>query len=92
VYGAVTGIRGSLPLMDGGYLMKPEFGHYSSEGKGWIIEGHGVDPDINVDNDPAKEYVGIDEQLNAAIKEILDEMKTMKLDLPGIPVFPDKSK
>ena len=91
-WGGVTGIRESLPLMDGGFLMRPEFGHYSSEGKGWIIEGHGVDPDIEVDNDPAKEYSGIDEQLNAAIKEVLDEMKTMKIDLPAVPDFPDKSK
>jgi tricorn protease len=91
-WGGVTGIRGTLPLMDGGFLLKPEFGHYSSEGNGWIIEGHGVDPDIDIDNDPAKEYMGIDEQLNMAIKTVLDEMKTMKLDLPPVPVFPDKSK
>jgi len=91
-WGGVVGIRGSLPLVDGGYLMKPEFGHYSSEGKGWIIEGHGVDPDIEVDNDPAKEYAGEDEQLNMAIKTVLEEMKTMKLDLPAVPKFPDKSK
>jgi tricorn protease len=91
-WGGVVGIRGTLPLMDGGYLMKPEFGHYSSEGKGWIIEGHGVDPDIEVDNDPGKEYSGEDEQLNQAIKTVLEEMKTMKLDLPVVPAFPDKSK
>jgi len=91
-WGGVVGIRGTLPLMDGGYMNKPEFAHYSSEGKGWIIEGHGVDPDIEVDNDPAKEYSGEDEQLNMAIKVILEEMKDYKLDLPGIPEFPDKSK
>ena len=91
-WGGVVGIRGSLPLMDGGYLMKPEFAHYSSEGKGWIIEGHGVDPDIEVDNDPAKEYSGEDEQLNMAIKVIMEELKTFKSNLPGIPEFPDKSK
>ncbi len=91
-WGGVVGIRSSLPTIDGGFLMKPEFAHYSSEGKGWIIEGHGVDPDIEVDNDPAKEYAGTDEQLNMAIKTILEEMKTMKLDLPEVPKFPDKSK
>jgi tricorn protease len=91
-WGGVVGIRGSLPLMDGGFMNKPEFAHYSSEGKGWIIEGHGVDPDIEVDNDPAKEYSGEDEQLNMAIKVILEEMQDYKLDLPGIPKFPDKSK
>ena len=90
-WGGVIGIRGTLPLMDGGYLMRPEFGHYSSDGEGWIIEGYGVDPDIEIDNDPAKEYIGEDEQLNAAIKHIQEELKNYK-ELPGIPEFPDKSK
>src|SRR6185437_5368255 len=43
-WGGVVGIRDSLPLSDGGKLFKPEFAPYSKEGKGWIIEGHGVDP------------------------------------------------
>ena len=62
-WGGVVGIRGSLPLLDGGYLNQPEFSRYDVDGKKWIIEGHGVDPDIVVDNDPAKEYAGKDEQL-----------------------------
>jgi tricorn protease len=90
-WGGVVGIRGTLPLLDGGYLNKPEFAHYDIEGKNWIIEGHGVDPDIDVDNDPAKEYAGEDEQLNKAIQLILEEMKNYK-DLPDAPKFPDKSK
>ena len=51
----MVGIRGSLPFVDGGTLNKPEFSRYDLSGKKWIIEGHGVDPDIVVDNDPAKE-------------------------------------
>ena len=45
-------------------LFRPEFAPYSKEGKEWIIEGHGVDPDIVVDNDPAKEFKGEDQQLD----------------------------
>ncbi|MFI5252972.1 MAG: PDZ domain-containing protein [Bacteroidota bacterium] len=89
-WGGVFGIRGSLPLLDGGFLMKPEFSIYDSEGKGWIVEGHGVDPDIVVDNDPAKEYAGVDEQLNRAIQEALDELKTQQKDVPPIPDYPIK--
>ena len=89
-WGGVIGIRGSLPLVDGGFLNKPEFAHYDAGGKGWIIEGYGVDPDIVVDNDPAKEYAGIDEQLNKAVEVILDELKTKEIDLPPIPDFPEK--
>ncbi len=90
-WGGVVGIRGSLPFVDGGDLRKPEFASYSSEESKWIIEGIGVEPDINIENDPAKEYSGIDEQLNKAIEIALDEIKTYK-GVPPIPVAPDKSK
>ncbi len=89
-WGGVIGIRGSLPIIDGGTLMKPEFGHYSHDSK-WVIEGHGVDPDIVVDNDPAKEYAGEDQQLNKAIEVIKEEMKDYK-EMPAIPPYPDKTK
>jgi tricorn protease len=89
-WGGVVGIRGSLPLLDGGTLNKPEFAPYSPEGKGWIIEGVGVEPDITVDNDPVREYAGIDDQLNKAIEVILEELKTKGRELPPIPPFPIK--
>ncbi len=91
-WGGVVGIRNSLPLLDGGSLFKPEFATYGASGEGWIIEGHGVDPDIVVDNDPAREFAGIDDQLNKAIEVILEELKTKEKALPPIPDFPDKSK
>ena len=91
-WGGVVGIRGSLPLIDGGYLNKPEFAHYDAEGKKWIIEGHGVDPDIVVINDAAREYAGDDEQLNKAIEIIMEELRKAKTELPKIPPFPDKTK
>jgi len=90
-WGGVVGIRGSLPFVDGGILMKPEFSHYSADKSEWIIEGHGVDPDIYVDNDPAKEYAGTDEQLNKAIEVILEQLDQYK-PVPPIPEPPDKSK
>ncbi|UCG60068.1 MAG: PDZ domain-containing protein [Phycisphaerales bacterium] len=87
-WGGVVGIRGSLPLLDGGYLRKPEFSRYDVTGKKWIIEGYGVEPDIYVDNDPAKEYAGIDEQLNKAIEVILEELKTHEKEIPPLPPYP----
>ncbi len=89
-WGGVVGIRGSLPLLDGGYLNKPEFSRFDVEGKEWIIEGHGVDPDIVVDNDPAKEYAGIDEQLKKGIEVILEELKTKEKKLPKVPPYPKR--
>lgn len=89
-WGGVVGIRGSLPLLDGGQLFKPEFSRYDVEGREWIIEGVGVEPDIYVDNDPAKEYAGIDEQLNKAIEVILEELKTQEKEIPPVPPYPKK--
>jgi tricorn protease len=89
-WGGVVGIRGSLPLLDGGFLNRPEFAPYARDGKDWIIEGHGVDPDIVVDNDPAREFAGIDDQLNKAIEVILEELKTKARELPPIPPYPIK--
>lgn len=93
-WGAVTGIRGSLPLIDGGTLHRPEFAKYSADGKKWIIEGQGVEPDIVIDNDPYKEYQGEDQQLQKAIEEVMKEIKHFKEEDKGIqppPPFPDKS-
>jgi tricorn protease len=87
-WGGVVGIRGTLPLLDGGYLRKPEFSRYDVEGEKWIIEGYGVEPDIYIDNDPAKEYAGIDEQLNKAIEVILEELETQEKEIPPLPSYP----
>ena len=89
-WGGVIGIRGTLPLLDGGTLNKPEFSRYDIEGKEWIIEGKGVTPDIIVDNDPAIEYGGKDQQLERGIEEILNELKTKEKKLPPPPPFPKK--
>ncbi len=90
-WGGVVGIRGSLPLLDGGTLNRPEFSRYDTEGKEWIIEGKGVTPDIIVDNDPAREYAGEDQQLTRAIDEILKDLKAGgEKDLPKPPPTPKR--
>jgi tricorn protease len=90
-WGGVVGIREPLPLSDGGFVMKPEFAPYSKDGKDWIIEGHGIDPDIVVDNDPAQEFAGVDQQLERAIDEILLQLRTKGKSLPPPPPYPDRS-
>ncbi len=68
-WGGLIGISGAPELVDGGTVTVPTFGIYSTDGK-WIVEGHGVDPDIPVVDDPAKMADGGDPQLDRAIKEI----------------------
>jgi tricorn protease len=89
-WGGVTGIRGTLPFLDGGTLNKPEFSRYDLEGKEWIIEGVGVEPDIVVDNDPYLEFTGTDQQLNKAIEVILQDLKTQGKKIPDHPPYPVK--
>lgn len=90
-WGGVVGIRGTLPLLDNGVLNRPEFSRYDIAGKDWIIEGQGVTPDIVIDNDPAKEYAGIDEQLDKAISVILEELKKSERTIPPPPAPPKKN-
>jgi len=89
-WGGVVGIRGSLPFVDGGTLNKPEFANYDVEGKNWVMEGYGVDPDIVVDNDPAREYDGVDDQLNKAIEVMRELLETEGKSIPDPPPYPEK--
>jgi len=89
--GGVAAICGSLPLVDGGTLNGPECSCYDAGRTAWIMEGHGMDPDIVVDNDPAREFAGIDEQLNKAIALVNEGLRKAPVQLPSRP-YPDKSK
>lgn len=89
-WGGVVGISGTLPFLDGGVLNRPEFSRYDVAGKVWAIEGVGVEPDIFVDNDPAKEYAGEDQQLDKAITVILDLLKKHPGTLAPVPPYPVK--
>ena len=83
-WGGIVGISGSLPYMDGTDVRVPFFTNYDAKTGQWIVENHGVDPDIVLDNDPVKEAAGIDEQLDEAIRVALDQIKNRK-PLPGVP-------
>jgi tricorn protease len=91
-WGGVVGIRGTLPLLDGGLLNRPEFSRFDLEAKEWIMEGVGVEPDIPVDNDPAHEFAGVDDQLNRAIEETLKRLAAQPVSVPQPPKYPDKRR
>jgi tricorn protease len=46
---------------------------YDPKGQ-WFAEGHGVEPDIPVPEDPSKLANGTDPQLERAIAEVLDRI------------------
>lgn len=83
-WGGIIGISGSLPYMDGTDVRVPFFTNYDAATGQWIVENHGVEPDIYVDNDPIREYAGDDQQLNEAIRVALEQIKDRK-PLPKVP-------
>jgi len=90
-WGGVVGYSGAIPLIDGGSIITPSYAPYDKDGKGFVIEGEGVIPDIIIENDPAELYKGKDAQLNKAVEVILEELEKSPVKLPPIPPFPDKS-
>ena len=83
-WGGIIGISSSLPYIDGTDIRVPFFTNYDAATGKWIVENHGVDPDILIDNDPIKEYAGEDQQLLKAVEVALEQLKDYK-PLPKTP-------
>ena len=77
-------------LTDNGLARAPMIGVYDDDGK-WLIEGHGFEPDIEVDNLPHATFNGQDAQLEAAIKYLQKLIKKDPREVPAVPAYPDKS-
>jgi len=90
-WGGVVGIEPHQPLIDGGSTTPPQFAPYGLDGS-WPVEGHGVDPDIEVQNMPGDVLKGKDAQLEAALKHVLDALNSGSYILPPRPEFPVKAK
>ncbi len=83
-WGGVRGIRGYWPLLDGGYITVPEDSLYGLDSQ-WVMENHGVDPDMKVETDPGALLAGHDAQLEAAVNYLLGELKKHPGGLPAPP-------
>ncbi len=83
-WGGVRGIRGQFPLLDGGFITRPEFARYSLDSK-WVIENRGVQPDIVVDNRPDLVVKGQDPQLEKAIELVMQAIGPTPTKLPPRP-------
>lgn len=89
-WGGLVGISGNPGLIDGGAISVPTFGYYETDGT-WGIEGHGVDPDIEVIDDPAKMVNGGDPQLDTAIDHMLSELQNRPYTAPKRPKSPNRA-
>ncbi|MGY8689321.1 MAG: S41 family peptidase, partial [Verrucomicrobiales bacterium] len=90
-WGGVVGISGRGPLLDGGTVYVPLQATNDQEGN-YIIEGHGVDPDIIVENDPQSVLQGRDPQLERGVQEVLRAMADDPMKLPKRPADPVKTE
>lgn len=90
-WGGLVGISGNAGLVDGGYVSVPRFGVFDAD-EGWIIEGVGVYPDIEVVDRPEQLAKGIDPCVEKAVEVLLQELKEKPVKKVTAPAFPDRSK
>ncbi|MDX9727116.1 MAG: PDZ domain-containing protein [Bacteroidales bacterium] len=90
-WGGLVGISGNARLVDGGYISVPRFGIFDKD-DGWIIEGVGVYPDIEVVERPEQLVKGIDVCIEKAVEVLLQELKEKPVKKVTVPPPPDRSK
>jgi len=88
-WGGVVGLSGNPGLVDGSAPVIPNVGTYSPDGR-WIMEGWGVEPDLEVPDDPAATLRGEDVQLEAAIAAMLEALDRTGPVRPEPPPSPDR--
>jgi tricorn protease len=86
-WGGEIWLSSSNRLVDKGIATAAEYGVYGPEGS-WLIEGHGVDPDLEVDNLPAATFRGGDAQLEAAIRYLEEKIRAEPVPVPAPPAYP----
>lgn len=91
-WGGAIGIEPHQPLVDSGTITPPQFAPYGVRSGQWLIEGHGVDPDIEVQNLPGDVIKGRDAQLEATIGHLLDLLAKEPKKIPALPAYPKRAK
>jgi len=85
-WGGLIGITGCPALIDGGGVTVPTFRMYTPDGK-WFAEGHGVDPDYEVVENPAELAKGVDQQLGKGIEVVMQLLKEHPSAAPHRPPY-----
>ncbi|MGD1009429.1 MAG: S41 family peptidase [Candidatus Aminicenantales bacterium] len=88
-WGGLVGILNQQLTIDNGTVEQSNNAFYGRDGK-WIVENHGADPDVLVDNDPGSVMTGRDLQLEKAIEVMLDKIKKNPPNFPARPAYPKK--
>ncbi len=87
-WGGLVGMAGAAAIMDGGFTGAPQSGFWNPNGT-WDVENHGVDPDVEVENDPASVRAGHDLQLEKAVQVCLELLAKNPPPKHKKPAYPD---
>ena len=90
-WGGLVGMAGAASIMDGGFTGAPQSGFWNPNGT-WDVENHGVDPDVEVEMDPAAVKAGRDPQLEKAVEIALDLLAKNPPPKHKKPAYPDYQK
>jgi tricorn protease len=90
-WGGLVGISGNASLVDGGNVSVPQFGIFDRN-EGWVIEGVGVYPDIEVVDRPEQLAKGIDPSIEKAVEVLLLDLNSKPAKRVSTPALPDRSK
>ena len=87
-WGGLIGIGGYPVLIDGGRVTAPREGIFGLHGA-WEVEGHGVSPDVEVEDLPKDVAEGHDMQLERAVAIVMQELKEHPVVYPKVPPYPN---
>lgn len=88
-WGGLMGIGDELPMIDNGRVTVPNVSAWDVVNRTsvWIVENHGVDPDIEVDNRPDLVIEGRDPQLERGIAIVNEELAKHPPAKPSRPPY-----
>ncbi len=88
-WGGLVGILNGQSTIDNGRVEQSNNAFYDDQGR-WLVENHGADPDIVIDNDPASIMAGKDLQLETAVETALKQIKEHPFNYPPVPAYPKR--
>ena len=86
-WGGLVGIVNGQATVDGGTVHQSNNSFYGRDGK-WLVENHGADPDILLENDPASASGGVDLQLEKAVEVLNKAIVEKPFTFPARPAYP----
>ena len=85
-WGGLVGIGGYPVLIDGGRVTAPRYAIYGLHGE-WEVEGHGIPPDVEVEELPKDVAAGHDLQLERAVSIVMEQLKEHPVPTPRHPAL-----